>query len=494
MTFLASPARWLARLASPVAAVSGLALALLAAVVPASPTAHVTERAPGPDSAPVRRVEPGQLLGSLGAAPGGESGRVIGANDLARLLDATKFWRADTRKLELRVHAHRVVLNADNPYVVIDESTVKLPSPVLSFGGELQAPVALIDSLPSDSTINRLAWDPRAGVVVVVPPGGVVGAPRVTVQDGVTRLTIPTDHVEDVAVVARARAHFRLRFAGYFAGELPDSIRVGLLRGLRTLPAVTGSALELELSSDAQSYRLLREPKRVVLEISRVASNSWDSFAPELPPGPRALRVIVLDPGHGGSDPGVVFAGAVEKTLALDLARRLRAEIEHRLHARVVMTRDDDRAVPGQARAEIANRAHADVVLSLHFDGLIQSRAAGASAYVPTADVGSAAGQLGGVGPGAITLLPWRDVAARHAVASRALAEAVLSSFELRGMGPTRLRERLPYPLLGVNAPGMLLECATLTSPADRARLGPAGLDALARAIVDGLEAYQRNL
>jgi N-acetylmuramoyl-L-alanine amidase len=85
-------------------------------------------------------------------------------------------------------------------------------------------------------------------------------------------------------------------------------------------------------------------------------------------------------------------------------------------------------------------------------------------------------------------------VAARHAVASRALAEAVLSSLELRGMGPTRLRERLPCPLLGVNAPGLLLECATLTAADDRARVTTSeGLDALARAITDGLEAYQRN-
>ena len=55
-------------------------------------------------------------------------------------------------------------------------------------------------------------------------------------------------------------------------------------------------------------------------------------------------------------------------------------------------------------------------------------------------------------------------------------------------------RERLSYPLLGVNAPGLLLECATLTAPGDRARVASAaGLDALARAITDGLEAYQRN-
>src|SRR5438552_458314 len=116
---------WLARLTS-----AALALALLAPR--AMPAERTAERAPGPDSAPVRMLE---------------DQRVIGANDLARLLDATKFWRADVRKLELRVHAHRVVLNADNPYVVVDESTVRLPWPVRSVGGELQAPIALIDSL-----------------------------------------------------------------------------------------------------------------------------------------------------------------------------------------------------------------------------------------------------------------------------------------------------------------------------------------------------------
>jgi N-acetylmuramoyl-L-alanine amidase len=93
-----------------------------------------------------------------------------------------------------------------------------------------------------------------------------------------------------------------------------------------------------------------------------------------------------------------------------------------------------------------------------------------------------------------VAVLPWSEVATRHAVESRALGEAVLSVLELRGCGPTRLRERLAYDLLGVNAPGLLLECATLTSPVDRARVTrPHGLDALASAIADGIVAYQRN-
>jgi N-acetylmuramoyl-L-alanine amidase len=95
---------------------------------------------------------------------------------------------------------------------------------------------------------------------------------------------------------------------------------------------------------------------------------------------------------------------------------------------------------------------------------------------------------------GEIDVLPWRDVALRHAVESRLLAEDVLSSLELRAQGPTHLREILPYALLGVNAPGLLLECATLTSPADRGRMSrPQGLAELATSIVDGIVAYQRS-
>jgi N-acetylmuramoyl-L-alanine amidase len=92
-----------------------------------------------------------------------------------------------------------------------------------------------------------------------------------------------------------------------------------------------------------------------------------------------------------------------------------------------------------------------------------------------------------------VAVLPWREVATRHAVRSRELAEAVLSALELRGMGPARLRELLPYPLLGVNAPGLMLECATLTSAADRTRItDPQGLANMARAISAGLDAYRR--
>jgi N-acetylmuramoyl-L-alanine amidase len=198
----------------------------------------------------------------------------------------------------------------------------------------------------------------------------------------------------------------------------------------------------------------------------------------------------VLDPGHGGADPGARADGQEEKGLALELARLVREELVARMPVRVLLTREDDRTLSAEQRAEFANRVRADIVISLHFDGFGSADAAGATAYCPPA--------TGRTDPlevsGGWTLRAWRDIPLSHAVQSRALAEAVLSALELRGQGPTRLREALPFPLVGVDAPGILLECATLTAPIDRRRITrPDGLRILASTLADGIEAYQRN-
>jgi N-acetylmuramoyl-L-alanine amidase len=462
---------------------AGLALALAVAVLP-----HVASagRAVSPP------IEPRGLEGAPAHIV--DQKPYVGANDLARLLDAAKYWRADVRKLELRSGAHRVQLTADNPFVIVDDATLRLPDPVRSVHGELQAPVALLDSLPHDSTLARLLYDARRGMVLVVPTSGTVGTPRLTVAEGVTRLTLPVDQPEDAQVVSRAREHFRLRFAGFYAGGAADSGSVGLVRGVRGLAAVTGCAFELRIAPDAAAFRLVREPGRVTLEVSRAPMASWEAFAPEGPSGPRHLRIVVIDPGHGGADPGVIDHGLEEKDLTLALAKRVRTELERRLGVRVVLTRDDDRAISAEQRAEIANRARADLVLSLHVDGFANPRARGATALCPPASYSGASGTRGAAEAATLAVLPWREVAARYAVQSRALGEAVLSALELRDSGPTRLRETLPIELLGVNAPGLLLECATLTNPADRERVsGDAGQDAIAIAIADGVEAWQRN-
>ncbi len=92
---------------------------------------------------------------------------------------------------------------------------------------------------------------------------------------------------------------------------------------------------------------------------------------------------VVLDPGHGGIDPGAEYDGLNEAELMLTFARELREELLRAGGFEVVMTRDADVFVPLEMRISIARAAEADVFLSLHADSLPEGagRAHGATVY-----------------------------------------------------------------------------------------------------------------
>src|SRR5262249_21293818 len=153
--------------------------------------------------------------------------------------------------------------------------------PVLSMRGEILVPVDLLESLPRDSTLSRLFYDTRRGVVVVVPAGGTVGTPRVAAGESETRITFPLEGVTDGSIANRSRQHFRVRLDGYFTGLLPDPLPPdGLVRALRSIPAVAGSAFEMEVSAEAEAYRVVREPRagRIVIELAKHPGSGLEAF------------------------------------------------------------------------------------------------------------------------------------------------------------------------------------------------------------------------
>lgn len=85
---------------------------------------------------------------------------------------------------------------------------------------------------------------------------------------------------------------------------------------------------------------------------------------------PLAVRRVVLDAGHGGSDPGATAADVTEKEITLDIGRRLRDLLE-RDGFEVVFTRSDDRTLPLRERASLANASRSDVFVSIHVNAIV---------------------------------------------------------------------------------------------------------------------------
>lgn len=217
-----------------------------------------------------------------------------------------------------------------------------------------------------------------------------------------------------------------------------------------------------------------------------------------------APLVVVLDPGHGGIDPGAEAAGRREADEVLTFARELK-ELMLRAGMQVVMTREEDVFVPLETRISVARAAGADLFLSLHADALAEGEAVGATIYKLSAEASDAASEKLAERHDRADLLAGVDLdghddevagvlmdLARTETAPRAdrLAAALAGAMQAAGIRMHR------HPVQGADfsvlkspdIPSVLLEVGFLSSEADRARLeDPAWRGRMEAAILRGV-------
>lgn len=109
-------------------------------------------------------------------------------------------------------------------------------------------------------------------------------------------------------------------------------------------------------------------------------------------PPDNSRPLVVIDPGHGGKDPGAVSGGRREKDLVLDLALAVKDRLVEDGGIRVALTREDDTFLVLQERPEIARRMNADLFISIHADSAGEiDTASGASVYTLSTEASSEA-------------------------------------------------------------------------------------------------------
>jgi N-acetylmuramoyl-L-alanine amidase len=213
---------------------------------------------------------------------------------------------------------------------------------------------------------------------------------------------------------------------------------------------------------------------------SAPAQETGQAPVPQLPT--RSGLVVVLDPGHGGTDTGARGAGgAVEKDVVLNFARIARAELE-RQGFRVVMTRNDDSTLSYDERAAIAN-AHRDAVfISLHVSSTGTSGIARAYSYRFSTGVTET--------PVLNSLIPWNEAQQPYTDASHHLADILQLELAQRFTGSPAISTAAPVrELRSIAAPAVAIEISSV-SVADPNSL-TAFAPPLVTAITRGLTIYR---
>lgn len=237
---------------------------------------------------------------------------------------------------------------------------------------------------------------------------------------------------------------------------------------------------------------------------TKPAADTRASPAPRTRPGIR----IVIDPGHGGKDPGTVGeSGIQEKDVVLDIAKRLRAILSRQRRVTAVLTRTDDRFLPLEVRTAFAAERRADLFVSIHANSSPRRDATGVETYVlgrSTDEDAHAVAERENTTPGqppqdtrAVIQAMLADLSdttrEEHSIE---LAHAVKESF-VRTVGARYpvvdlgIKRAPFYVLLNTGMPSVLAEIAFLSNPEDERRLGQASFrQRVAEALAAGILAY----
>ena len=228
---------------------------------------------------------------------------------------------------------------------------------------------------------------------------------------------------------------------------------------------------------------------------------------PAKPAAPPALRKIVLDPGHGGKDPGAIGVdGIAEKDIVLGVARRLADKLKA-LGIDVVLTRKDDRFIPLEDRTAIANAESADLFISLHVNASPNSEARGVETYYLDNTTDEAALRMAarenGIARDKISDLQF---ILSDMVQNLKLEDSITLAHRLQGSVVTQVGGRYGevrdlgvkkaqfYVLVGARMPSVLVEMFFVTNRVEaRALATDEYQQALAEALFDGIKKYQES-
>jgi N-acetylmuramoyl-L-alanine amidase len=207
-----------------------------------------------------------------------------------------------------------------------------------------------------------------------------------------------------------------------------------------------------------------------------------------------SVRTVVLDPGHGGEDRGTHGRSSFEKTMTLDVAKR----VERKLAGsglRVVLTRTSDKTVPLEDRVEFARAKGADVFVSIHFNS--GGSAEGIETYCTSLAGANSTANFSGnssdrdIGGADHTAVANNRFDPQNVWLAQCAQKSLLRATGAIDRGVRRARF---YVLRYASCPAILVEAGFLTSPSEEQRiLRGEYRETLATAIADGILAYRKT-
>jgi N-acetylmuramoyl-L-alanine amidase len=300
------------------------------------------------------------------------------------LIDIVQFMKlpyTDSLSLEtftIRSGNSRLVLTKNSGLISINDQIVLLRNPILRETDRWMVPVDFLTQ--GLSKITGTAFRYRLGAPRIF--AGAVESPQLVMNaqslGTITRLTIRVGTPANVSVNRSDAKRAVLTIDRNPLDPLREQVdhHDSLVHSIVYDDSDGNSKIVVDTTDEVADVRVTPAEGNEIffIDFSRKALTTA-AEPPEPAPKPDQLnvpaakgkvRVVVLDPGHGGMDAGARNAAVTEKDLTLTLARKLRSTLQTRLGVTVLLTRDSDTEMDNESRSAVANNNQANLFISLH--------------------------------------------------------------------------------------------------------------------------------
>jgi len=354
---------------------------------------------------------------------------------------------------------------------------------------------------PGSTVLSRIYFDINGAML----SGG--GVKDIPIGDGVLKSARVAQYRADTVRVVLDIENIR----DYKIFTFADPFRIIVdVKGERPveISSITPAIMAAPSAAEAGARELAKpEAKELLEELPRELPPAKPKAKTPIKPG--KVRRIVVDPGHGGKDPGAVgHSGLQEKDVVLAMGLTLAKRLKEELGVDVVMTRSTDVFIELQERTAIANQVGADLFVSMHANASLNRNAAGIETYylnlAKTEKAAQLAARENGTSLEKVSVLQavLFDLMANYKLKDSAhMAEEVQKSLYKRISGrysPVKnlgVKQGPFYVLVGATMPSILVEAAFISNEREEERLGDAAFrDQVAEGVFEGIAAYIASL
>lgn len=446
----------------------------------------------------------------------------VAVQDLANSLEARTLYSEKAKRVILYLGSSEIKIAALNPFVVIDNQIYQLPLETRYLDAEIFLPLKFFmellatfpafgiqfDELQKQINLNwgqsggypisKIEVEPKSNGILV----RITGNQPFQAADLTARVRQDWVYLDIYKGVLAPALLKEMPFAGQIEKIIPLQLSESLAQ------------ISIKVDRPVLSTNIIAQPNSQTILLSiQTDEKISENILRKLEDDRKRWLIdkIVIDPGHGGKDPGAVGpTGLKEKDVVLKIAKYLNEMLAELPGIQVVMTRDDDRFIPLYERPKIANRVGAKLFISIHANSVKDRRAQGSSTYILGPAKTEEAIEVARIENSVIRLEESPEAypnfdSEQFILSSIAQSEFTRESEELAGLvqkfvtDKTDLRNRGViqagyYVLIGASMPNILFESAFISNRAEEKKLrSPQFQKKLAEALFESIKKFKEK-